>query len=203
MTTVLVASADGELRRLAAVELAQGGHQSLLSPDPIEAMQLITGGGAGAAVVDMELPPPGGEALVERIRSEEACRQMPVLSVLRRDDAAGGVAGEVLARPLTRLVVGAALGRLLSGAAVRRPAGESGEAGSVPGARKVRALCHDLNNPLAVAMGQLEIIAERYSDLPDDLKRRLKEVERAAESIKKLIREAGAEARGVSEAGGE
>jgi len=165
MTTVLVASVDGELRRLAAVELAHGGHQSLLSPDPIEAMQLVTGGEVGAAVVDLDLPPPGGAALVERIRSETPGHWMPILAVLGPEGQAaaapGALAAEVLARPLSRERVGEALGRLLSGEAPPRPA-PAGPAG----ARKVRELCHDLNNPLAVVLGQVEIISACYTGLP-------------------------------------
>jgi signal transduction histidine kinase len=60
---------------------------------------------------------------------------------------------------------------------------------------RLRQLCHDLNNPLAVIMGQMEIIEERFKDLPDDVKRRHAEMLKAAQTMREVIREAGAEAR--------
>jgi signal transduction histidine kinase len=56
-------------------------------------------------------------------------------------------------------------------------------------------LCHDLNNPLAVIVGQLDIIREKFPDLPTDAFKRLDEVSAGAERMRVLIRDAGAEAR--------
>jgi signal transduction histidine kinase len=64
-----------------------------------------------------------------------------------------------------------------------------------PGPARIRRLCHDLNNPLAVIMGQLEIISERYKDLGDDLAHRHAEIGKAGEAMREMIREAGGEAR--------
>jgi len=56
-------------------------------------------------------------------------------------------------------------------------------------------LNHDLNNPLAVVMGQLEMIAEFHPELPDDMKHRLGELSTAAETMRRVIMEAAKEAR--------
>ena len=206
MATVLVASADGLLRKLAAVELAEGGLQGLLSADPLEAMQLVKAGSLSAAVVDRDLPAPGGLALIKRIRSEEASRHLPILMVTPEGggagDAPGGPAVERLSRPLSRPAVGEALGRLLAGAP--RPVGgaKAASSGASIGPAEVRKLCHDLNNPLAVVAGQVEIIAGRYGDLPEDLKSRLAEIRKAVEAMRRLIREAGVAAREAMGAGG-
>jgi len=64
-----------------------------------------------------------------------------------------------------------------------------------PGPAMIRKLCHDLNNPLAVIMGQLEIISERHKDLGDDLKHRHDEIGKAGDAMRELIRDAGIEAR--------
>ena len=69
------------------------------------------------------------------------------------------------------------------------------EQGQVCGAARLRQLCHDLNNPLAVIMGQLEIMNERFGDLPEDVKRRQAEILKAAQSMRELIKEASSEAR--------
>ena len=65
----------------------------------------------------------------------------------------------------------------------------------VPGPARIRQLCHDLNNPLAVVMGQLEMIAEFHPELPDDMKHRLGELSTAAETMRRVIMEAAKEAR--------
>ena len=200
MTTVLIASADSELRTAAAREISEGGHGTVLSPDPFEAMRLVKAGQVGAAIVDLELPEPGGLALIERIRADGAGRRLAILAVLP-----GGVVPEslpdedTLERPLTRPNVNRAVGRLLAGTGSQRGGSpETGDAASGQEAswpRKVRRLCHDLNNPLAVIAGQVEIIAERHKDAPEDLKHRLDEIRNAAKRMIRLIKEAGAEAR--------
>jgi CheY-like chemotaxis protein len=200
MAMVLVASSEGELRRLAAAHLAGGGHQSLLSADAVEAMQLIGGGSVSAALVDLALPDPGGVALVERIRIDGSCGGMPVLAVLPE-----GVTGRerafradlVLTRPLEREALGRALDRLL---AVRPGSSPTGPSGSGGGA-DLRRLCHDLNNPLAVILGQLEVIAQRHPDLPAEAIRRLLEIKDSAESMQRKIADAGAGARALGEGG--
>ena len=121
MATVLLASTDGELRRLAAAELARGGHRGLLSSDPLESVLLMSAGGIDAAIVDMELPEPGGEALVARIRCDELNGGVPILAVLGID-AAGTAAAQAdvrLSRPLGRTAVTKAVLQLLS-----RPGGK-------------------------------------------------------------------------------
>ncbi len=67
--------------------------------------------------------------------------------------------------------------------------------GVVQGPVGIRRLCHDLNNPLAVVMGQLEMISERHKDLPADLKRRMEEMKKASFAMREMIRDAGLEAR--------
>lgn len=65
----------------------------------------------------------------------------------------------------------------------------------VPGPAEIRRLCHDLNNPLAVVMGQLDIIRERHKDLDEDLTHRMDEMKKASVAMRELIREAGFSAR--------
>jgi signal transduction histidine kinase len=64
-----------------------------------------------------------------------------------------------------------------------------------PGPERLGKLCHDLNNPLAVIMGQLEIITERHPDLAADLAERLAEIGKSGEVMRRLILDAGQEAR--------
>jgi signal transduction histidine kinase len=71
----------------------------------------------------------------------------------------------------------------------------------LPGPAEIRRLCHDLNNPLAVIMGHLEIVAGRYRELPGDLKRRLEEIGKSASEMRELIMSAGQEARRAMNAG--
>ena len=212
MAAVLIASADGQLRRLMVRELSEGGHQAFFTADAIEAMMLLRSRPFAAAVLDAELPPPGGLGLLARLRAEAATRHLPVLLVA---PAGGSVAAEEcrknsavpLERPVTALAVNAALGPMLSAGSRRMAVGGSADEVVPPPtayclpptgqewALKMRKLCHDLNNSLAVITGQLEIIAERHPELPERLAKRLADMRKASEDIKQAIRRAGEDAR--------
>jgi CheY-like chemotaxis protein len=194
-------------------ELSEGGHQAFFTADAIEALMLLRSRPFAAAVLDAELPPPGGLGLLARLRAEEATRNLPVLLVA---PSGGSVAAEEcrknsavpLERPVTALAVNAALGPMLAVVGGGRMA-VGGSADEVlppptadrlpPAAQewalKMRKLCHDLNNSLAVITGQLEIIAERHPDLPADLAKRMTDMRKASEDIKQAIRRAGEDAR--------
>jgi len=180
LSTILLVSADGELRRLAAAELAKGGHHSLLSPDPIEAARLLTAGGVDAAIVDLELPEPGGEALLARLRADERGKDLPVLAVLRRGDRPGGAvdADHWLARPLGRSAMAEAVLKLVSARRAPVPAEAAGETAQ---------LCSALRAPLAVIVAHIEAVGQRGRDLPPELQRRLQEMAQAAGRIAILI----------------
>jgi DNA-binding NtrC family response regulator len=217
MSNVLVASADGELRKICAVELAQAGEQSLLSADAIEAMQLVNGGEIRAAIIDMDLPAPGGEALFERIRSEEVFSHLPIMLVLREGEDEDFPETqesdlEIVSRPITRKILSHSLYSLLSDSdrtaqapqdvdanqEQDRSDADTGATVTAGAAMQVRRLCHDLNNPLAVIMGQLELISDRHLNLDQDLVRRHGEINTAAEAMQQIIREASKEARKVT-----
>ena len=76
------------------------------------------------------------------------------------------------------------------------PADARNDAGQADWPGKVRALCHGVNNHLAVILGQIEIMGAGGQKLPPEIARRIDEISRAAEQIKALVRQAGAEARG-------
>jgi CheY-like chemotaxis protein len=208
MAAILVASSDGELRRLLAREVAEGGHQIHFAADAIETLMLLKARPPAVVVADTRLPSPGARPLIARIRAEPSAKYLPVLLIGEEGAAAPGSpdpATTFLPRPLSRLALAEALGPILD--AARAPAGNAAEpvAGGAPAAAspeewplRVRRLCHDLNNPLAVVMGQAEMIADRHADLPADVARRLTEIRKAAEEMKALIRQAGVEAKEAS-----
>jgi len=198
VSTILLASADGELRRLAAAELAKGGHQGLFSPDPVEAVRLLAAGGVAAAIVDLELPEPGGEALIARIRAEDSGRELPVLAVLRRGAEPGSASGadHWLARPLGKMAVAEAVLKLVTvGQGPRLPAAGAVAASGQDSAEAAR-LCHALNGPLSVISGHLDAIRSRHRDLPEDLQRRLQEMSLAVARIAELIGAGAGQGRG-------
>lgn len=197
MAAVLIASADGGLRTLAARELSDSGRESCFAADAFEALALLKARDFSAAVVDHALPAPGGRALLERLFAEERCRYLPVLAVLGAGDspaeprAPAGAAVEFLARPLSVLALNAALARLLAAQPAERDGAAPAAAATGPDrAAELGGLCHALNNHLAVMMGQLELIAGRHPDLPPDLLRRLGEIRGSAEGMRGLIRQA-------------
>jgi CheY-like chemotaxis protein len=204
---VLIVSRDGGLRNDLAMDLSDRGHETYFAAEPFEALRLLKARAFAAAIIDLALPEPGGYGLLARIRTEEQFRYL--LAVLidpaRRQGAEGcrmldGVTA-VLARPLDRQ----ALARVLAPALVFQQSAqaapgltardEPAAAADDPAARRLVRLCHDLNNPLAVITGQVELIAGTHPDLPEDLERRLHEIAEAAQNMRALLRTA-AEARG-------
>ena len=207
MASVLIASTDGALRSSLAKDLADNGHDTFFAGDPIEALRLLMGSPFAAVLIDLALAEPGGLSLLARIRAEEPYRYLLAVLVESFPGQAGGAGKQldgttvVLSRPIDRRALAAALAPAL----VFHQAAQG-----VPGvfhgtdrldfpsgswAERVRKLCHDLNKPLAVIMGQLEIITGQYRDLPADLSQRIEETSKAAENLRSLIRQVSAEAK--------
>jgi len=207
MASVLIASTDGALRSGLARDLADNGHDTFFAGDPIEALRLLKGGSFAAVLIDLALADPGGLSLLARIRAEESYRFLLAVLIESFPGQAAGAgrrpnsATLVLSRPIDRRALAAALAPALvfHQAAQGVPGvfrnADRLEFPSGSWAEKVRKLCHDLNNPLAVIMGQLEIIAGQQRDLPADLAPRIEEMSKAAENLRSLIRQVSAEAR--------
>jgi CheY-like chemotaxis protein len=199
VSTILLVSADGELRRLAAAELAKGGHHGLFSADPLEAVRLLAAGSVHAAIIDMELPEPGGEALIARIRADGQSVSLPVLAVLRRGAYPGRARGadRWLARPLGKMAMGEAVLKLMAALQGHRSPGADAAGPGIGGrSEEVAQLCRALSKTVSVLAGHIETVLTRHQDLPGDVQRRLQEMAQAAGKLSELVGIAAGQGRG-------
>jgi signal transduction histidine kinase len=91
----------------------------------------------------------------------------------------------VIRRPYGRAELSSALSLLLT-----TPVGAKAQADRNPsavGISAVRSLRHDMNNPLSVVLGQVEILETDKRELPADVRRCLGEIRTAAEKVCDII----------------
>jgi CheY-like chemotaxis protein len=207
MASVLIASTDGALRSGLARDLADNGHDTFFAADAMEALRLLKGQSFAAILIDLALAEPGGLSLLARLRAEEPYRYLLAVLIETFPGQAGEAGKQpdsttpVLCRPIDRRALAGVLAPALvfhqaaQGVPGVSPGADQPGAPAVPWPERVRKLCHDINNPLAVIMGHLEIISGQQQELPGDLSRRIEEMSSAAENLRSLIRQASAEAR--------
>jgi DNA-binding response OmpR family regulator len=85
---VLVADDDPILREFACVHLSSPNATIETAPDGTAALEMLKAGGFDIALLDIEMPPFDGFALLEKIRSEPSLRHLPIMMLTGHEDIA-------------------------------------------------------------------------------------------------------------------
>lgn len=116
---------DDEADLLSLVEFAleiEPDFEPTLCSNSEAAQDLIAQGGWDIFMIDLMMPPPGGEQLLEQIRANPATRDLPVVictaetSAGRREKLLAAGATDVLAKPYSPLELADYLRKLVAGA---------------------------------------------------------------------------------------
>ncbi len=172
---VLVVDDDEQLCRQTAAGLAAAGYQVLTAHDGDQAILLADSSPPDAAIVDLEMPT-GGLEVIERLK-ERGGSSIHVIVMTGHDDEAhrrdAFAAGtdDFIVKPTGLLEIKrrlAAASRKQRAFVEIRVAKEAADRRMTYGAEASALLAHDLNNSLAVALGNLQYIAEEAA-LESDL----------------------------------
>jgi CheY-like chemotaxis protein len=87
-TRVLVADDDPILREFASVHLSSPSATIETAPDGTAAFEMLKAGSFDVALLDIEMPPFDGFALLEKIRSEPSLRHLPIMMLTGHEDIA-------------------------------------------------------------------------------------------------------------------
>ena len=85
-TRVLVADDDPILREFASVHLSSPSATIETAPDGTAAFEMLKTGNFDIALLDIEMPPFDGFALLEKIRSEPSLRHLPIMMLTGHED---------------------------------------------------------------------------------------------------------------------
>jgi DNA-binding response OmpR family regulator len=85
---VLVADDDPILREFACVHLSSPNATIETAPDGTAAFEMLKAGDFDIALLDIEMPPFDGFALLEKIRSEPSLRHLPIMMLTGHEDIA-------------------------------------------------------------------------------------------------------------------
>jgi CheY-like chemotaxis protein len=103
--TVLVAATDPTVRERMESFLSRAGYQVEFTGDPEEAVKTAMRLQPLAIMIDAELPPSGGQALVDQLLGEPRTRDIPVMLTVRNDQEQQGLitgSYDFLTKPINR-----------------------------------------------------------------------------------------------------
>jgi CheY-like chemotaxis protein len=101
--TVLVAATDPTVRERMESFLSRAGYQVEFTGDPAEALKTAMRLQPLAIIIDAELPPSGGQALVDQLLGESRTRDIPVMLTVRNDqEQQGAGVYDFLTKPINR-----------------------------------------------------------------------------------------------------
>ncbi len=115
-TVILVIEDDPSFARILAEMIRRKGHRVLAAGDGESGLQLARGQRPTGILLDVSLPGMDGWSVIERLKAEEATRQIPVHFISATDEASRGrELGAVgfLTKPVSREAITAAFDRLL------------------------------------------------------------------------------------------
>ncbi len=161
--TILIVDDHPDARRLLALLLAREGYRLLLAPDGPEALRIAESTpDLSLAILDVMMPGMDGLEVCRRLRARGEGAYVPIILATALTDEAHLVAGlqagaddyvtkpfshpELLARIRTALRLKRAMDQLL----------EARELGAV--AAMQITLAHEINNPLTIVQGNLELL---------------------------------------------
>lgn len=93
MPHILVVDDDPSIRQLLETALTQSGHRVTVLPDGDAVIPTVNDGDIDGIVLDIMMPHVNGLEVLARLRESEAGREVPVLLLTGRDDAATREAG--------------------------------------------------------------------------------------------------------------
>lgn len=177
LVRVLVVDDDEALCRRMASGLAAAGYQVMTAYDGAQAIELAESSPPEVAIVDLEMPT-GGLEVIERLK--QLCGAAVHIVVMtghddeaRRQDAFAAGTDDFIVKPIGLAEVKrrlAAATRKQQAFVEVRIAKEAADRRMTYGAEASALLAHDLNNSLAVSLGNLQYIAEELKlegDLED------------------------------------
>jgi DNA-binding response OmpR family regulator len=189
--TILIVDDNPEARRLLALLLKPEGYRLLMARDGDEALAIAEQvPDLSLVILDVMMPGKDGLEVCRRLRGRQGDRYVPIILATALDEnihlAQGLAAGadDYVAKPfnqpelLARIRTALRLKRALDGLLEARELATA--------AAMTVTLGHEINNPLAVVMGNLQLVLNH--GVPDEqTRRKLQAARDAAERIQQLL----------------
>ena len=192
LVSILIVDDNADARRLLALLLEPEGHRLLLARDGAEALQIAEAvPDLALAVLDVMMPGMDGFEVCRRLRLRTTGRYLPIILATALSDEAhitqGLAAGadDYVTKPLKQAEV---LARVRAALRLKRATDELLDARELAavGAMAV-TLGHEINNPLAIVVGNLELVLTKGTP-PDGDRCRLQAAYDGAVRIRELVR---------------
>jgi CheY-like chemotaxis protein len=186
---LLVVEDDAVLCSVLARQLGARGHDVRVLPDGRDVLALARSWHPDLLILDVILPGPSGLEICARLRSRPELSLLPILMLTSLDcpeDVVAGLdagANDYVRKPFDPAELHARVDGLLRIGSIVREMVEIEKHVSL--GRLVSGLCHEINNPLTVLLGQIDHLRAEVAG-PEQL-RRLRLVEDGAMRIHKLV----------------